>query len=114
MGIQLGCAGSTGDGDSEEAPAAGSIIALGSQDARLTVWRVDRVRPIVVANRVFKHTVVDLAWTPDGYHLIACSMDGTLAAFHFDPGDPIHRDTTDDPTWLLRAQAVGCSLLVKC
>lgn len=88
--MQLGCTGTKGEGGEAEAPAAGSIIALGSQDARLTVWRVDRDRPIVVANRVFKHTVVDLAWTPDGYHLIACSMDGTLAAFHFDPGEPIN------------------------
>ena len=61
----------------------------------------------MVANRVFKHTVVDLAWTPDGYHLIACSMDGTLAALHFDPGEPLGTGTASDQTWLLTAQAVG-------
>ena len=74
------------DANPSEEPAAASIIALGSQDGRLTIWRVDRDRPILVANRVFKHTVVDLAWTQDGYHLIACSMDGTVASFHFDLG----------------------------
>ncbi len=74
------------NGSTPEAPAAVSIVALGSQDGRLSVWRVDRDRPFMLAGRVFKHTVVDLAWTPDGYHLLACSMDGTVAAFHFDPG----------------------------
>ncbi|KAK9861563.1 hypothetical protein WJX84_004683 [Apatococcus fuscideae] len=109
-----------GEGGSAEAPAAGSIIALGSQDARLTIWRVDRDRPVVVANRVFEHTVVDLAWTPDGYHLIASSMDGTLAAFHFDPGElgqvmsqeevgeamqQLYGDTTARTAWLAESAA---------
>lgn len=80
--------GTDANGSGPDAPEAGSIMALGSQDGRLSVWRVDRDRPLLVANRVFKHTVVDLAWTPDGYHLLACSMDGTLAAFHFDSGAP--------------------------
>ncbi len=32
-------------------------------------------------------SVVDVAWTPDGYRLLACSTDGTVAVLQFDTSE---------------------------
>jgi len=67
------------------APAA--IIAAGSQDHRLTVWRSTAPKAVFVGSKFFKQTVVDVAWTPDGYGLLAVSTDGTMAAFQFEAAE---------------------------
>lgn len=38
--------GAKGEGSNAEVPAFGSIIALGSKDAQLTIWRVDQERAV--------------------------------------------------------------------
>ncbi|KAK9842260.1 hypothetical protein WJX81_003301 [Elliptochloris bilobata] len=68
-------------------PQTVTCMALGSQDSKVTVWLSDSQRPLVIASRVFAQSVVDLAWTPDGYMLLACSTDGTVGALHFEPGE---------------------------
>ncbi|KAK4856629.1 hypothetical protein QYF36_019508 [Acer negundo] len=61
-----------------------NVIAIGSQDRTITVWTTASPRPLFVAKHFFTQSVVDLAWSPDGYSLFACSLDGTAATFHFD------------------------------
>lgn len=72
------------------APKAGkdsqpyNVIAIGSQDRTITVWTTASPRPLFVAKHFFAQSVVDLSWSPDGYSLFACSLDGTVATFHFE------------------------------
>lgn len=61
-----------------------NIIAIGSQDRTITVWTTSSPRPLFVAKHFFSQSVVDLTWSPDGYSLFACSLDGTVATFHFE------------------------------
>lgn len=61
-----------------------NVIAIGSQDRTITVWTTASARPLFVAKHFFTQSVVDLSWSPDGYALFACSLDGTVATFHFD------------------------------
>ncbi|KAJ4828046.1 hypothetical protein Tsubulata_028118 [Turnera subulata] len=61
-----------------------NVIAIGSQDRTITVWTTASPRPLFVAKHFFTQSVVDLSWSPDGYSLFACSLDGTVATFHFD------------------------------
>ncbi|XP_052203164.1 protein HIRA isoform X2 [Diospyros lotus] len=61
-----------------------NIIAIGSQDRTITVWTTASPRPLFVAKHFFTQSVVDLSWSPDGYSLFACSLDGTVATFHFE------------------------------
>lgn len=71
---------------------ATACVALGSQDTKLTVWLTAAKRPFIIVTDLFKQSVVDMAWTPDGYCLLACSTDGTVAAIQLDKeelGDPI-------------------------
>ncbi|KAG2328023.1 hypothetical protein Bca4012_037061 [Brassica carinata] len=62
-----------------------NVIAIGSQDRTITVWTTASPRPLFVAKHFFGQSVVDLSWSPDGYSLFACSLDGTVAVIHFDP-----------------------------
>ncbi|CAD6240195.1 unnamed protein product [Miscanthus lutarioriparius] len=61
-----------------------NVIAIGSQDRTITVWTTASARPIFVAKHFFSQSVVDLSWSPDGYSLFACSLDGSVANFHFE------------------------------
>ena len=61
-----------------------TVIACGSQDCKMTVWATNRPKPVCIVKTCFTQSVVDLCWSPDGYSLIACSTDGTVAIFTFD------------------------------
>ncbi|XP_058088801.1 protein HIRA isoform X2 [Magnolia sinica] len=68
-----------------------NVIAIGSQDRTITVWTTASARPLFVAKHFFSQSVVDLSWSPDGYALFACSLDGTAATFHFEVKELGHR-----------------------
>ncbi|KAK1310783.1 Protein HIRA [Acorus calamus] len=68
-----------------------NVIAIGSQDRTITVWTTGSPRPLFVAKHFFTQSVVDLSWSPDGYALFACSLDGTMATFHFEVMELGHR-----------------------
>ena len=55
-------------------------IAMGSRDRSFSVWTTNLKRPLFVVNDVFDQSVLDLSWSRDGRLLLACSMDGTVAA----------------------------------
>ncbi|XP_057484159.1 protein HIRA-like isoform X1 [Actinidia eriantha] len=74
--------GTAKTGDKESQPY--NIIAIGSQDRTITVWTTASPRPLFVAKHLFTQSVVDVSWSPDGYSLFACSLDGTVATFHFE------------------------------
>ncbi|XP_061345381.1 protein HIRA-like isoform X2 [Gastrolobium bilobum] len=65
-------------------PQPYNVIAIGSQDRTITVWTTASPRPLFVAKHFFAQSVVDLSWSPDGYSLFACSLDGSVATFHFE------------------------------
>lgn len=68
-----------------------NVIAMGSQDCSITVWTTSSARPIFVGKHFFTQSVVDLSWSPDGYSLFCCSLDGSVAAFHFEVKELGHR-----------------------
>ncbi|XP_076896466.1 protein HIRA-like isoform X1 [Bidens hawaiensis] len=68
-----------------------NVIAIGSQDRTITVWTTASARPLFVAKHFFTQSVVDLSWSPDGYSLFACSLDGTVTTFHFEVKEIGHR-----------------------
>ena len=63
------------------------VVALGSQDNKVSVWRTDSPKALAVGANFFRASVTDLAWTPDGYALLAASTDGTVAVFQFDKAE---------------------------
>ncbi|KAG0265506.1 HIR complex subunit [Actinomortierella ambigua] len=67
----------------EGTPSFTSIVAVGSQDRGLSVWRTHEARPFVAIKDLFDHSSQDLSWTPNGQALFACSYDGTVAVLLF-------------------------------
>ncbi|KAH8087688.1 hypothetical protein JL720_7008 [Aureococcus anophagefferens] len=63
-----------------------SVVAIGGQDATISVWTSPKARPVVVFRDCFSGAVSDLAWSRDGSLLVAASHDGSTCAFRFDVG----------------------------
>eukprot|EP00882_Tetradesmus_deserticola_P026272 GHRQ01028949.1.p3 GENE.GHRQ01028949.1~~GHRQ01028949.1.p3 ORF type:complete len:118 (+),score=76.57 GHRQ01028949.1:248-601(+) len=73
-----GAAAGGGSGDAfDELPSM--VCACSSNDKTFTVWSSDLALPVLHCQQVHTGSVVDLAWTPDGYTLIACSNDDTIS-----------------------------------
>ncbi|EYC31057.1 hypothetical protein Y032_0004g1930 [Ancylostoma ceylanicum] len=59
-----------------------TCVAIGSRDKSLSVWVLPRVkRPVVVLQRLFKHSVTDMSWR--GTDLVVSSQDGSVKYLSF-------------------------------
>mmetsp|Transcript_31741 Transcript_31741/g.55790 ORF Transcript_31741/g.55790 Transcript_31741/m.55790 type:complete len:1138 (-) Transcript_31741:219-3632(-) len=59
-------------------------VAVGGMDNKITIWISSRAKAVICLDGIFKQTVLDIAWTPDGSSVVACSHDGTVAVFRLD------------------------------
>ncbi|CAO3591956.1 unnamed protein product [Absidia cylindrospora] len=82
-----------------------SVCALGGQDRGLSLWVTGRSRPMCVARDIFQNNVYDLAWTPNGQTLFACSQDGSVACLQLQ--DELEKPASDDEIVKKLAQ-YGC------
>ncbi|KAI1723027.1 WD domain, g-beta repeat domain-containing protein [Ditylenchus destructor] len=63
-----------------------SCFATGSRDRSLAVWLIPSFgRPLLVLSKIFKLSVLDLAW--NNLTLAACSRDGAVKLFQFTEGE---------------------------
>lgn len=58
-------------------------VAIGSRDRTLSVWLTNLKRPLVVTHDLFQDSILDISWSRDGYELLVCSTDGTIAYISF-------------------------------
>lgn len=89
-------------------------IALGSQDSKLSVWVLHKERPIFIGTKFFERSVVDLAWTPDGYTLLASSMDGSVAQFSFDENELGKVSTSRNACARVPLPSPACTFIALC
>ncbi|KAI8365862.1 WD40-repeat-containing domain protein [Choanephora cucurbitarum] len=78
-----------------------TVCALGSQDRSISIWVTKFNRPVCVATDIFDSNVYDIAWTPDGKSLFACSQDGTVACLQLEaeladiaPDEEVYKELT--------------------
>ncbi|KAI9144246.1 WD40-repeat-containing domain protein [Paraphysoderma sedebokerense] len=60
-----------------------SVVAMGSQDKKISIYKTLNARASVVGEALFSGSVSDLSWSPDGLNLLASSLDGTVVGFIF-------------------------------
>lgn len=63
------------------------LCALASQDGQVSIWSSAKTSPLLVLQDLFEHSVMDLAWTPDGNVLIAVSYDGAAVVIRIDSSE---------------------------
>lgn len=71
------------------------VLAIGSRDRCLSVWKTALQRPLLVIRDLFTESILDMSWSHDGYILLACSGDGTIACLQFNEdqlGKPLSED----------------------
>lgn len=56
------------------------ICAVAGQDGQVSLWSSSQTTPLLVLQDLFEHSVMDLAWSPDGSILVAVSYDGAAVA----------------------------------
>jgi protein HIRA/HIR1 len=71
-------------------------IAVGSRDRSISIWLTNQPRPLIVTHDLFESSVLDISWSKDGYRLLACSQDGTVAAMVFSPSELGHKLTLEE------------------
>ncbi|KAF1982890.1 Hira-domain-containing protein [Aulographum hederae CBS 113979] len=64
-----------------------TVIACAGQDKTLSVWNTSQSRPFVITQELVGKTISDLAWSPDGETLFLTSLDGSILAAMFEPGE---------------------------
>ncbi|PHH76389.1 hypothetical protein CDD82_4023 [Ophiocordyceps australis] len=64
-----------------------TVLASAGQDKTLSVWNTNTSRPVVIVQDLAGKSISDIAWTPDGQGLFACSLDGSIVAVKFDQGE---------------------------
>lgn len=64
-----------------------TVIASAGQDKTLSIWNTNTSRPAVVLQDLAAKSVSDIAWTPDGQTLYACSLDGSIVVVKFAEGE---------------------------
>ena len=74
-------------------------VAIGSRDRALSVWLTNHKRPLVVTHELFTDSILDLSWSTDGYELMVCSTDGSVAYLCFSKkelGVPLSKEALDE------------------
>lgn len=74
----------------DDAAAGGdliTVIATAGQDKTLAIWNTNHPRPLLVALNIAEKAITDIAWSPDGSKLFACSLDGTILVALFEEGE---------------------------
>ncbi|KAJ3385328.1 hypothetical protein HDU92_003115 [Lobulomyces angularis] len=72
-----------------------AICAVGSQDTGVSIWWTSIAKSPLSAMNLFQHSILDLAWSPNGFNLFCCSYDGTVKVIKFsekDLGSPVSQD----------------------
>jgi len=85
-------------------------IAIGSRDRSLSVWLTSLKRPLFVIHDVFESSILDLAWSKDGMVLLACSMDGSVAAVVLNEeelGTPMSKESKSAMLKKVYGQTIG-------
>lgn len=89
------------------APSPVTVVACAGQDKTLSVWNTSHARPFVITQELTTKSISDLAWSPDGQKLFMTSLDGTIAACVFEPGELGYTASIMDNTKALARYGAG-------
>ena len=87
--------------------AAITVVATAGQDRTVCVWNTTFAKPFATATECCAKSISDLAWAPNGETLFYTSLDGTIAALAFQPGELGYPRTTEENSKALQKYGAG-------
>jgi len=57
----------------------GMLLASGGKDGLLAIWKVEKKKPVMLVDAVFKDPIAGLAWSPDDRRIATSDVSGTLS-----------------------------------
>lgn len=57
----------------------GMLLASGGNDGLLAIWKINKKKPALLADAVFKAPIAGLAWSPDDRIIAVSDESGTLS-----------------------------------
>ena len=57
----------------------GLLLASGGNDGMLAIWKVNKKKPALLVDAVFKAPIAGLAWSPDDRHIAVSDESGALS-----------------------------------
>lgn len=64
-----------------------NVLACAGQDKTLSIWNTRNSKAYVITQELTEKSISDLSWSPDGEKVFAVSLDGSIMAFVFEPGE---------------------------
>jgi protein HIRA/HIR1 len=64
-----------------------TVVACAGQDKTLSIWNTSYARPFAITQELAMKSISDLAWAPNGEILFVTSLDGSIMAMIFEPGE---------------------------
>ncbi|KAF2656506.1 Hira-domain-containing protein [Lophiostoma macrostomum CBS 122681] len=64
-----------------------TVVACAGQDKTLSIWNTSYARPFAITQELAMKSISDLAWAPNGETLFVTSLDGSIMAMIFEPGE---------------------------
>ncbi|KAF2120442.1 protein HIR1 [Lophiotrema nucula] len=64
-----------------------TVVACAGQDKTLSIWNTSYARPFMITQELAMKSISDLAWAPNGETLFVASLDGSIMALVFQPGE---------------------------
>ena len=68
-------------------PPSVNVLACAGQDKTLSIWNTKNSKAYVITQELTEKSISDLSWSPDGEKVFAVSLDGSIMAFVFEPGE---------------------------
>jgi len=83
--------------------------AIGSRDRTLSIWLTSLKRPLVVLHDLFENSIMDISWSANGYFLLACSLDGSVAYMDFTV-DELGKAISTEEKYIFHKKTFGTSI----
>ncbi|XP_002732568.2 protein HIRA [Saccoglossus kowalevskii] len=86
--------------------------AIGSRDRSLSIWLTALKRPLVITHDLFNNSVLDISWSKNGFDLLVCSWDGTVAFLSFTE-DELGKPLASEEKAMLHKKLYGSSISIN-
>ncbi|KAG2367920.1 WD40-repeat-containing domain protein, partial [Suillus spraguei] len=76
----------------------GKKVVSGGHDCALRLWNAESSKQLTGPWKLHKERIWSVQWSPDGSHIVSCSVDSTLIICKADSGEPNFKPLSTEQT----------------